>query len=365
MIRFILFVSLIFCFSYAQDAIVQSQDTQQTNPKVVYLSYDSVPQRVINGEIFPVTIKSLSTKPNYQEITFSFENGSGVNLIEESSSHTKNGKYFYDTFYFQAEKNDAILPDFIASVSDANGAPYPTTTRLKGQDLNVITLNPKDTFSNIIADSFSITNYKITSYDKNFNIVLFTAVAARSDLSNFHINNVAKQGIESLDNNFMSPKVTYYAIIRKDIENFTFSYFNLQEQRFKKISLPVVVDDDRVTTQSDLKPKDQQFSKIKIAAAAFVLVVLLILVLWKKKYIYLIFLIIPIGYIVYALKPSQIICVKEGSNIYLLPLKNGTVFEQLPAKNYLEVEGTTKGYKKIKLDNNKIGWVNNEDICSN
>ena len=366
MIRFILAIFLIFGFSYAEDeTIFEPEDTTVVSQKIIYLSYDAVPQRVINGEIFPITIKSLSTKPDYQNISFTFENGSGVNLIDETASHTKVGKYFYDTFYFQAEKGTAVLPDFIATATDANGNEYPATTTLKGQELNVITLNPKDNFSNIIADSFNITNYKITSYNKNYNIVLFTAVASRSDLADIHINNVAKQGIESLDNNFMSPKVTYYAIIKKDIENFTFSYFNLQEQRFKKISFPVVVDDDRVTTQSDLRPKDQQFSQIKIMAAAAVFVVLLLLIVWKKKYIYLIVLTIPAAYILFSIRPSEIICVKEGSNIYLLPLKNGTVFEQLPVRKYLEVEGTTEGYKKIKLDNNKIGWVNNEDICSN
>ncbi len=365
MIRFILALLLIFGFSYAQDEILQPEDTTVVSPKILYISYDSVPQRVINGEIFPITIKSLSTKSDYQDISFSFENGSGVNLIEENSNHTKNGKYFYDTFYFQATKNDATLPDFVVSAFNSNGDAYPATTTLKGQALNVITLNPKDNFSNIIADSFSITNYKITSYDKNFNIILFTAVASRSDLANIHINNVTKQGIESLDNSFMSPKITYYAIIKKDVENFTFSYFNLQEQKFKKISFPVVVDDDRVTTQSDLRPKDQEFWKIKVAVATSILIILLFLILWKKRYIYLIVLIIPAAYILYTIKPSEIICVKEGTNIYLLPLRNGTIFEQTYKVDHLEVEGTTKGYKKVKLENNKIGWVRDEDICSN
>lgn len=362
MIRFILAFLLIFGLSYAQDETVESQDNM---PKILYLSYDGIPERVINGEIFPITIKSLSTKSNYQDISFIFEDGNGIKLIEENSNHTKNGKYFYDTFYFQATQEDAVLPDFIVSASDANGVVYPTSTTLKGEKLNVITLNPNDDFSNIIADSFSITNYKITSYDKNFNIVLFMAVASRSDLTNIQINNVKKQGIESIDNSFMSPSITYYAIIKKDIENFTFSYFNLQEQKFKKISLPVIVDDDRVTTQSDLKPKDQQFSTIKILIATAVLIILLILIVWRKKYIYLIILTIPIAYILYSLRPSEFICVNEGTSIYLLPLENGTVFEQLPIKESLQVEGTTKGYKKIKLDNNKIGWVRNEDICSN
>lgn len=364
--RFVLALLLIFGLSFGEDEIINIPDVQEeASPKIIYLSYDNVPQRVINGEIFAVTIKSLSTKPAYQEISFSFENGNGINLIDDNSNHIKTGKYFYDTFYFQAVKNNAVLPDFIATVSTSNGLVYPTSTILNGQPLNVITLNPKNEYSNIIADSFDITNYKVTSYDKNFNIILFTATATMSDLGKIHINNVAKQGIESLDNSYINPKITYYAIIKKNVENFTFTYFNLQEQKFKKISLPIIVDDDRVTTQSDLKPKDQQFSKIKVIAATVMLLLLLALIMWKKRYFYLVLLIIPIAYIAYVMKPSDIICVKAGSNIYLLPLKNGTIFEQTVVEENLEVEGTTDGYKKVKLNDNKIGWVRDEDICSN
>ena len=356
MIRFILSFFLLFALSFGEEEITDIPEVVEFSPKIVYLSYDNVPQRVINGEVFPVTIKSLSTKPDYRYISFSFEDGNGVNLIDENPTHVKNGKYFYDTFYFQAVKNDARLPNFIASASTSNGVVYPTSTILKGQDLNVITLNPKNEFSNIIADSFNITNYKVTSYDKNFNIILFTATAARSDLGRIHIKNVAKQGIESLDNSYMNPKITYYAIIRKDIENFTFTYFDLQEQKFVKVSLPVIVDDDSVTTQSDLKPKDQQFSRIKVTAAAVLLLLLLALILWKRRYIYLILLIIPVAYIAYVMKPSDIICIKAGSNIYLLPLKNGTVFEQTQRDENLEVEGTTRGYKKNQIPRSAAFW---------
>lgn len=364
MIRLVIALLLLVFSGVADDENLSLPEVEESAPKILYLSYESVPQRVINGEIFPVVIKSLSTRPAFQNISFALQNANGVNFIDQNQSRTKEGKYFYDTFYFQANNETAVLPDFVASTADAYGNIYPAKTTLKGMPLNVITLNPKDDFSNILADSFEINKYKITSYDKNYNIVLFAATAIRSDLSKINIQGVTKQGIESLDNNFLNPKVTYYAIIKKDIETFTFSYFNLQEQKFKKISIPVIVDDDRVTTQSDLKPKDQQFSTIKIIITAVIFALLLLYIIWKRKYILVIFLILPTAYIIYLAKPLQVICVKEGSNVYLLPLRNGTIFEQLNSNKSLEVEGTTKGYKKIKLDN-KIGWIRDEDICSN
>lgn len=62
--------------------------------------------------------------------------------------------------------------------------------------------------------------------------------------------------------------------------------------------------------------------------------------------------------------PAKEVCIKEGAKLHLLPVDNGTIFETTTSKLMLTKEGSTKGYTKIKLTNEKIGWVNNEDICS-
>ena len=85
----------------------------------------------------------------------------------------------------------------------------------------------------------------------------------------------------------------------------------------------------------------------------------------RKKYIYLIFIIIPIAYIIYVWAPSKEICIKQDSNIHLLPVANGTIFETTPTRYHLQKEGMAKGWTKVQLKNKKVGWVKNEDICSN
>ena len=377
MIRLLLAFLLIFHISFAEDTNTTSESTpsdiavdapppaQPTQPQIVHVSYNSVPNRVINGEIFSITIKSLSTDSNYQDISFSFENGSNIILIDDKTTQTKEGNYFYDTFYFQATSSNATLPDIIATTADDAENQYPTPTTLKGQSLNVITLNPKSDFSNVIAEEFNLLTHKITSYDTNNNIVLFTATATRSDLSRMKIKNVVKQGIESIDNSFMSPKITYYAIIKKGVQSFDFTYFNLKDQAFEKVSIPIVIDDDKVTTMSDLAPKDQQLTGVKISIAVIFLALLFGLIMWKKKYKFLVVLILPIAYIIYLMKPAELMCVKQGSNVYLLPLKNGTIFYKIASQQNLEIEGESGEFKKVKLNGDKIGWVRDEDACSN
>ena len=75
-------------------------------------------------------------------------------------------------------------------------------------------------------------------------------------------------------------------------------------------------------------------------------------------------LILPITYIFYTYTPTQEVCIKPNSNIYLLPVKNGTIFETTYGVTYLMEEGKIKNYTKVKLHNNKIGWVKHENLCS-
>jgi hypothetical protein len=255
----------------------------------------------------------------------------------------------------------AKLPDINASLI----APQEyNSTIIQGPKLNVITLNPKEDFSNIIANSLELQEYKTTSYDNTHNIVVFVATATNADIKAMHFNNVYKQGMESVTESYDESKITYFVVISKRLEYFSFSYFNLLENTYKKISIPIIVDDDSVTTQSDLKPRDQSHDTIKMYIALGISVIGLIFILFRQKYIYLVFIIIPLAYTLYLSIPEQEVCIKAGSNIYLLPVENGTIFETTPREYHLPKEGSVTNFTKVKLQNDKIGWVKNEDTCS-
>lgn len=332
-------------------------------PKILYLSYEKVPQRVLKGEIFPITIKTLSTIKNFVDITYELSNSEGLKLLSEFPSREIDSKYYYETFYFLVTSKNATLPNFKATLLDYNNTPYRTTTLL-GEKLNVIALNPQKDFSNIVADSFEIVEYKTTSYDITRNIVIFVATATNCNISALKLNGVFKQGIESLTESYLDSKVTYYAIIDKNIENLSFSYFNLTKNRFLPINIPIIVNDDSVTTQSDLKPKDQSREILKMSIAAIIAFGAFLMTLFRKRYIYMLIIVISLAYIAYTAVPSKEVCIKQGSNIYLLPVANGTIFETTPSRYNLHKEDEVKGWIKVQLENKKIGWVRDEDICS-
>ena len=352
--------------------------------KVIYLSYDKVPDRVVKGEIFPITIKALSTVRDFQNIEYSFTNHHGLKILNTIPYREAKGKYFYETFYFITTESQAKLPDLEATlittddyapddenltevidIADYNETTtHYDTTVLAGQKLNVVTLNPKKNFSNIIADTFELVEYKTTNYDNKHNIIVLVATAQNCDIEKMHFKGVYKQGIESVTSSYFDSRITYYVVINQEIENFTFSYFDLTKNRFIRINIPIVVDDDSVTTQSDIKPKDQSRELLKMKIAGVVALIGFIFILWRRKYVYLVLILIPLIYIIYLSIPQKEICIKSGSQIHLLPVDNGTIFDTTSTKLYLQKEGSTKTFIKVKLQNEKIGWVKNEDICS-
>lgn len=340
-----------------------SEAEAQEAAKVIYLSYEKIPSRVLKGEIFEVTIKTISTVKNFIDIKYELSNSKGLKLLNNSPTRSIESKYYYETFYFIATSENAALPDFTAILIDKNNAHYATTT-LAGEKLNVISLNPSKDFSNIVANSFDIVEHKTTSYDATRNIVVFVATATHCDISALKLHNVYKQGTESITESHLDSKIIYYAIIDKKVENLSFSYFNLIKNKFITIDLPIVVNDDSVTTQSDLKPKDQSNEILKMSIAAAIAFLALVMLIWKKNYIYLIFVIVPLSYVLYVGVPSKEVCIKEGAKIYLLPVANGTIFETTKSKYNLQKEEEVKGWIKVQLENKKIGWVKNEDICS-
>lgn len=343
---------------------VTSKQSESSSEKVMFLSYEKLPSRVLKGEILKVTIKVQTATNDFTDLVYETTGAVGLKLLNENPSREIDSKYYYDTFYFLVTSSQAKLPNFEASLVKNSDKDYPKTT-LVGEALNVVSLNPKSDFANILADSFEVLSYKTTSYDTEHNIIVFIAAAKNCDIASFKLKNVFKQGTESVSESYQDSKITYYAIINKKIDKFSFSYFNLKENKFMMIEIPIVVNDDSVTTQSDLKPIDHSHEQLKMSLATILALVIFFVVIWKKKLKYLALTLIPITYIAFLAVPTKDVCIKKGSSVYLLPVAHGTIFETTTEQYNLSKEGKTKNWTKVQLNNKKIGWVKDENICSN
>lgn len=327
----------------------------------ITLSNTAMANHIYVGEIFPLTIKLTPTEIASGNIEYTLQNEDGIRIFSQSPERSVKEDGVYDTFYFLVTSNIIRLPDITATITETGAVSH----TLVGTTLNASTLNPPSTFANVLADSFKVINYKTTAYNQESNIVVFTIKATRCNIATFSLNNAIKQGFESKVPNVGESTMTYYAVIPNSEATLEFSIFNLKKNRYELISIPIVVDDDAVSTQSDLSPTDARHTELKVGAAAIVGVIFIALYYWRRQKWYLAVSIAPLFYVVFMLLPNSSVCVKKEAPIHLLPIKNGTIFETTAEEQSFEVENSVGEFKKIHLDDNTLGWVHENDLCSN
>jgi hypothetical protein len=331
------------------------------NAQGVVLSHAKIPSRLYVGEIFPLTLKLTPTDIASGNIEYTLQGEEGISIFSQTPTRSIKSDGVYDTFYFLVTSSSVRLPDISATTS-SNGA---VSNTLMGSTLGTTPLNAPASYANVLADSFKVTGYKTTAYDQESNIVVFSVKATRCNIASFNLVKATKQGFESKAPNVSESSMTYYAIIPNSEQTLEFSIFNLKKNRYESISIPIVVDDDTVSTQSDLSPTDSQHTELKVGAAAIIAVVFIALFYWRRSKWLLYASVLPLFYVVYALLPNSNVCVKKDSPVYLLPIKNGTIFEMTMEEESLEAENVVGEFTKIHLTNNTVGWVHEKDLCSN
>lgn len=325
------------------------------------LQFVDLPARPYVGEIIALTVKLTPVDLAAGNIEYTIQNEEGIRIFSDTPRRNVKDDGVYDTFYFLVQSTAIRLPDIMATLSSTGG----TSEVLSGTTLSASPLSPPSGFANILADKFQIINYKTTPYNNESNVVIFTVKASRCNISDFSIPNAIKQGFESKLSNVGESQMTYYVIIPNTEQNLNFSIFNLQKQRYESLTIPIIVDDDTVSTQSDLSPTDARHTELKVGAAIVVVLALAGLFYWRRQKWYLYASALPMFYIIFALLPNQDVCVKKETPIYLLPIKNGTIFEMTLEEENLEAEKEVGDFIKVHLTNEKVGWVNKRDLCSN
>ncbi|WP_345972053.1 hypothetical protein [Sulfurimonas diazotrophicus] len=343
------------------DFSVQEDETPDT--RHLYATLVEKPERLFKGEIVSIVIRTVITTDLFDDLSYRFSGGSGLSLLSDSPERERQEHTYLDRFYFKVTGKRALLPD-ITPVLTLGYGEEESSAPIQGGAIEATVLNPPKNFCGILADRFAITHVKTTVYDKGHNIIVISADANRSDLRDFHLSEAGKQDFESLQINPHFASMSYYAVLPKTVEVLRFQYFNLQNKRYERISIPIEVDDDLVSTTSDINPIEHGHVAQKTIIFLVLFLLFFLLALWKRSWTLLAVGIAAGGYAAWLNIPLQQVCIKEGAPIYLLPMRNATVFEITPQRHQLDAEGHSKGYTKIRLQNDQIGWVKNEDTCA-
>ncbi|WP_281950920.1 hypothetical protein [Nitrosophilus kaiyonis] len=297
-------------------------------------------------------------------MSYNFENGENILPIYTDEPEKVEGIYIYKTFYFKALSTDITIPNIVVYLKIDDFSPIKKEI-LSGKKIKVIKLNPPENYCNVIAKNLEVKNFQALQYDKEKNLIIMDIDANLSNLEDFHLNFVEDEKIEDFNRSATFSKMTYFAKIPKDMKNFEFSYFNNNKNVFEKFKKFINVKDETVSTQSDIKPNESSHKNIKIIILLSIAVIFLIIAIFKKSIFSILIALLFAGYATYLAIPLEEVCVKQDSEVRLLPTKNSTIFYKTDANFKTKKLNQVNGYIKIELPNGKIGWVKDENICQN
>lgn len=334
--------------------------------KNLYLSYKKIPTNVYKNQKFEVTVKALITTTNFDNLTTSFFNHSNIAILNPNSQWKKISYDVYEnTFYFKVKNSNFRLPDI--EVKLLNGNSIIDTSQLSTTPIRYSDIGKGDErYSNVIADKILLKAYKTKQYNNNEALTIIDIDGINSNLEDFKLKNIAEQGVSAIKELDATQNLVYYFVTPIYQKNLIFTYYNSATKSFKDIKVPLILQNELVSTQTDLNPNDSTFEKYKKIAALVLFGMLFLLTLWKRKKILIFFTIISFMIALFYNLPNAKGVVKKDSFVYILPTKNSTIFFKIENEQKVEILEKKNGFIKILgLENGFIGWIKEESFGTN
>lgn len=346
--------------------IPDSQVYETIKKREIILRTINIPKSVFVGEIFEVR---LSVNPQ-SEFDFEF-----ITNIDESNVkwiNSKNiqwvkqdDKSYIATIFLQGKSENAKSTKIELNLK-RNGEIY------QNGSINLFLpkfkpIRAKSDFSHIVADTLKVRKFKTTKFDESNLIMIVELYGKNIDLSSFKLKDktILKQGIDTIVGDFSSQSGYFFAVFKPNKTTLDFSYYDLSTQTFKDFSLPVSVEDDEVSTQIGLNPKQNEISIYKNISLYSLSVIFFILTIIRRKTSYAITTIIFIALSIYNYNPFSKGTLKSDVNVRILPTERSTIFYTSSSNEGIEILGERAEYLKILFNDGKIGWVKKDDIIKN
>ncbi len=353
--------------SYYQEIIKTTPD-DNSKEKNIYLSYKSFPEKIFKNQRFEIVLKAIIPVKDYDKIETRFINSQNMNVLNpESPWIEQEDKTFENKFYFKAYENSFVIPTFqVAIYKDLQ---LVEVENIKPKEVSFSEIGKNiDNFSHVIAKDLVINAHKTKQYNNDELITIMDINAVESNLEDFYIKDVKEQGISKIEDNYPEQNLLYYLVLPVHAKKIDFSYYNTIEKRFVTIKIPIILENELVSTQTDLNPNKSNILLYKRVVFGSLFVVFLIIFIWKRKKIYLIFTLIScIGALIYSI-PNKTSILKKDSYVYILPTKKSTIFQKTDKDYIVEVSIKRGEFVKIIVeqgDKSMIGWVKENDLIKN
>ncbi|OUT11645.1 hypothetical protein B9N62_04200 [Campylobacter concisus] len=347
-------------------SVPDNQVYDKIKVKELLLKATNVPKNVVIGEIFSVEIVA-DTQNDFE---FEFET-----QLDETNIKWLNKKNFQ---WVKSEDNKYVGTFYLEATSiDAKTLKVSLTLKRNGENYQSSSINiflPKlkelrndENYNHIVADNLEVKKFKTTKFDDINNIMVVEIYGNNVDLSAFNIENktILKQGVDTINGDFNSQSAYYFAVFKPNKKSLDFNYYNLKKAKFESFSLPVSVEDDDVSTQIGLNPKQSEFSTYKDAMIYSCAVIFILLAIWRRRLSYFFVAAIFIALGIYTYNPFGKAVLKPDVSVTILPTKNSTVFYTSRKNENVEILDTKDDYSKILFTDGKIGWVKKDNLVKN
>lgn len=354
-IKLILLVTLSFTY------LLSNEDTKS---KEIYLSYEKFPNRVFTGQKFDIVFNAiiLQDKTLYDNIITTFTTEDNIDILTKDIQwvETKPNRYT-TTISYKVYDKEFILPRItLALIKNGQIIDFISVESPK-IEYEKIAINQK-LFSNIIAKNLQVHTVKTKQYTNNILHTTLHIEGENSNLEDFHFNAFEDQGINSLSENYPNQSLYYYVMIPSHTKQINFTYYNTLQKEFISIQIPIILDEELVSTQTELNPYNSSILIYKQVFSGVFLAVFIILYIITKHNRYLIFMTIMIIILAYLFIPNKKILLDEDTKIYILPTSNSTVYKILERKHIVEIINKKDKFIKVLFDNENIGWIKESEV---
>lgn len=347
-------------------SVPDNQVYDKIKVKELLLKATNVPKNVVIGEIFSVEIVA-DTQNDFE---FEFET-----QLDETNIKWLNKKNFQ---WVKSEDNKYVGTFYLEATSiDAKTLKVSLDLKRNGENYQNSSINiflPKlkelrsdENYNHIVADNLEVKKFKTTKFDDINNIMVVEIYGNNVDLSAFNIENktILKQGVDTINGDFNSQSAYYFAVFKPNKKSLDFNYYNLKKAKFESFSLPVSVEDDDVSTQIGLNPKQSEFSTYKDVTIYSCAVIFILLAIWRRRLSYFFVATIFIALGIYTYNPFGKAVLKPDISVSILPTKNSTIFYTSRKNENVEILNTKGDYSKILFADGKIGWVKKDNLVKN
>jgi len=334
--------------------------------KNLYLSYIEVPTNVYKNQKFEIKIEALVAANSFTNLKTSFSGSSNIEILNPNSQwQALSEDRYINSYYFKVKSAKFVLPTFNVSLLNTNNVI--DASKLEAPNIKFLNIRKSDDkYANIVADNIIVKAYKTRQYNNNNALTIIDIEAINSNLADFSLKNIEEQGISSLKEVDNIENLVYYFVTPIYQKDLIFTYFNTSLNSFKAIKIPLILQNELVSTQTDLNPNDSSFEKYKKIAAIIVFVILLLIFIWTRWKIVLILTAISLIIAVAYNLPNELGIIKQDSLVYILPTKNSTVFFRADNDMKVEILGKKEHFIKILCtENGFIGWIKEESFEKN